>query len=115
MRIALVTVPLVLTSVACGGSLPPPNDEWSVAQEEIGKAEGAGATGFPQAKKYLESAEDELKTAKSLINQDNKRATTLIELARAEAQLAVSLAKQGQAQIADQKAQDDLAHVKGGL
>ena len=62
----------------------------------------------------LQLAQEDLAKSKQLIDQDNKRAASLIALARVEAQLALSLAKQQTAQDAAQKAQNDLQSAKGG-
>jgi hypothetical protein len=68
----------------------------------------------PEAKLHLQLAQEDLAKAKQLIDQDNKRAASLIALAKVEAQLALSLAKQIIAQQAAQKAQADVVKAKGG-
>lgn len=118
MRFAMIgllsVAALSLASVACGGSFPPPNDEYSAAQADVGRAEAGGAPNVPDAKLHLQLAQEDLAKAKSLIDQDNKRAADLISVARAEAQLAFSLAKQQMAEDQARKAQGDLAKVKAG-
>src|SRR5258708_17592982 len=98
-----MTVRLSLSSVAvlallattaagaagCGGSIPPPNDELSAAQTDIGRAEAGGAPSNPEAKLHLQLATEDLQKAKAQVDQDNKRAGSLVALARAEAQLAL--------------------------
>jgi hypothetical protein len=103
-----------VTCAACGGSFPPPNDQWSQANEDVGRAAGGGASQVPDAKLHLQLAQEDLAKGKQLIDQDNKRAASLIALARVEAQLALSLAKQQAAQDAAQKAQAELQKTKGG-
>ncbi len=112
--IALLSSIASIFALACGSSVPPPNDEWSAAQQDVGKAEAGGAPGVPDAKLHLQLAQEDLAKGKQLIDQDNKRAASLIALARVEAQLALSLAKQQIAQDAAQKAQTDLQSAKGG-
>ena len=113
MRIA--TIACIITFAAgCGASFPPPNDEWAAAQADIGRAEAGGAPAVPDAKLHLQLAQEDLQKSKGLINDDNKRAADLIAVARTEAQLALSLAKQQQAEEQAKKAQDDLAKTKGG-
>src|SRR5271157_882425 len=99
MRIAtIVTLSVLsLTATACGGSLPPPNDEWTAANTDVGAAEAGGAPAVPDAKLHLQLAQEDLQKSKDLIDKDNKRAASLIAVARAEAQLALSLAKASQA------------------
>ncbi len=101
-------------AVACGGSIPPPNDEWAAAQADVGRAQAGGAPNVPDAKLHLQLAQEDLTKSKALIDQDNRRATDLIAVARVEAQLALSIAKQQQAEADAKKAQDDLAKAKGG-
>jgi Domain of unknown function (DUF4398) len=113
MRIGAIAL-LSVFAAACGSSYPPPNDEWSAAQQDVGRAEAGGAPGVPDAKLHLQLAQEDLAKSKQLIDQDNKRAASLIALARVEAQLALSLAKQQVAQDAAQKAQNDLQNAKGG-
>jgi hypothetical protein len=110
-------VPIALLAVgiaACGGSFPPPNTEWAEANNDVGKAESGGAPGVPDAKLHLQLAQEDLQKSKDLINQDNRRAASLVAVARAEAQLALSLAKAQQKQAEARKAQDDLQKTKGG-
>ena len=114
MRFGAIAVVTVF-GVACGSSFPPPNDEWSAAKEDIGRAESGGAPQVPDAKLHLKLAEEDLAKSKQLIDTDNRRAASLIALARVEAQLALSLAKQQAAQEAAQSAAMDLQKAKGGL
>src|SRR5271166_5258201 len=98
MRIPLITALSVLV-VACGGSIPPPSDEWSAAQADVGRAESGGAPAGPDAKLPLQLAQEDLQKSKALMeNQENQRAASLVALARVEAQLALSIAKATQAQ-----------------
>ena len=113
MRIATIAC-LITFAAGCGASFPPPNDEWAAAQADVGRAEAGGAPAVPNAKLHLQLAQEDLTKSKTLIDNDNKRAADLIAVARVEAQLALSLAKQQIAQDLAQKAQDDLAKAKGG-
>jgi hypothetical protein len=118
MRIATIACVLTFASAAafsagCGSSFPPPNDQWAAAQTDIGRAEAGGAPGVPNAALHLQLAKEDLTKSKGLIDHDNQRAADLIAVAQAEAQLALSLAKQQVAQDQAQKAQDDLAKAKG--
>ncbi len=93
--IAITVVSAALA--ACASSVPPPNDEWAAAQADVGRAQAGGAPGVPDAKLHLQLAEEDLQKSKALIGDDNRRASTLTEVARVEAQLASSLAKQAEA------------------
>ena len=116
MRITtIVTLSVISISLAaCGGSIPPPNDEMIAANTDVGAAEAGGAPAVPDAKLHLELAEEDLRQSKTYMNEDNKRAASLIALAKVEAQLALSLAKEIIAQQVAQKAQADVVKAKGG-
>jgi len=101
-------------ALACGSSLPPPNDDWAQAQADLGRAEAGGAPGVPDAKLHLQLAAEDLQKSKDLMGQDNRRAESLISLARTEAQLALSLAKASHAMDSATQAQVDLQRAKGG-
>ncbi|HEX4337464.1 MAG TPA: DUF4398 domain-containing protein [Polyangiaceae bacterium] len=113
MRIAMIAVLLGMSLSACGGSLPPPNDEWAAAQADVGRAEAGGAPDVPDAKLHLQLAQENLQKSKALIDDDNSRAASLIAVARVEAQLALSLAKAQQATDQAHQAQTDLQKAKG--
>ena len=98
----------------CGASFPPPHDEWTAAQADVARAQATGAPNVPDAKLHQQLAVEDLNQAKQLIDNDNKRATTLVSLARAEAQLALSLAKSTAAEAQTRSIQDDLAKVTAG-
>jgi hypothetical protein len=98
----------VLLLAACSSNAPPPNDQWTAAQAEVGRAQGGTAAQVPQAKLHLQLAEEDLQKSRSLMGQDNARATTLATLAQAEAQLASSLAKAS-------AAQDEAARVESEI
>jgi hypothetical protein len=103
--------------IACGSSLPPPNDAWAAAQADVGRAQAGGAPAVPDARLHLQLAQEDLSRSKALIDNDNDRATSLIVLAQAEAQLALSLAKQAYSQNmqASQPAQNSqIAPANGG-
>jgi hypothetical protein len=107
---AAAAMGVLATAVACGSSLPPPNDAWAAAQADVGRAQASGAVNQPDAKLHLQLALDDLAQAKRLMNVDNERATSLTEVARTEAQLAFSLAKEATALAAEQKAKSALAN-----
>ncbi len=111
MRIA--TIGLLAACVGgCGASLPAPNTEWAEASNDVGKAEAGGAPDVPDARLHLELAQEKLQESKKLIDQDNRRAASLVAVARVEAQLALSLAKAQKAQATARQAEDDLQKAK---
>ncbi|HZU84979.1 MAG TPA: DUF4398 domain-containing protein [Polyangiaceae bacterium] len=113
MRIATISL-LTAALAACGATLPPPNTEWAEANNDVGKAEAGGAPDVPEAKLHLALAQEDLQKSKELINQDNRRAASLVAVARAEAQLALSIARAQKAQAAARQAQDELQKAKKG-
>ena len=115
MRIATIAFlsMTTMTAAACGGTLPPPNDEWAAAQSDVGAASAGGAPAVPDAKLHLELSQEDLQKSKGLIDKDNKRAASLIAVARVEAQLALQLAKASQAADQAHQAQQDLQKTKG--
>jgi hypothetical protein len=111
---ALFTAALALPlATGCGSSFPIPNDQFATAQKDVGRAQESGADGVPDAKLHLQLANETLQKAKEQMDKDNRRASSLISRASAEAQLAMSLAKESQARSEAQDAADKLAKAKG--
>jgi hypothetical protein len=98
--------------LGCGESVPPPNDQWAAAQADVGRAQAGGAPDVPEAKLHLQLALEDLQRSKQVMGEDSKRASSLSALARAEAQLAFSLAKAAAAQDAARKSEGDLRGEK---
>jgi F0F1-type ATP synthase membrane subunit b/b' len=105
--ILLVTVWVGGVAAGCAESVPPPNDQWTAAQVAVGRAQAIAPT-IPDAKLHLQLAEEDLQKSKQLMGNDNKRASSLVELATVEAQLATSIARANGAEDSERKAQDDL-------
>jgi hypothetical protein len=112
MRIAIAAMATVILG-GCGASLPAPSDEWAAAQADVGRAQSGGAPSVPDAKLHLQLAQEDLQKSKDLMDKDNKRAASLVALARVEAQLALSLAKASSAEDTALQAQQDLQKAKG--
>ena len=110
----MIVTLFIVGAAGCGSSLPPPNDDWAQAQADLGRAEAGGAPGVPDAKLHLQLAAEDLQKSKDLMGQDNRRAESLISLARTEAQLALSLAKAARAMDSAMQAEADLQRAKGG-
>ena len=106
-------VVLISGAIACGSSVPPPNDQWAAAQADVGRAQAGGAPQSPDAKLHLQLAQEDLQKAKQLIGTDNWRATTLTQLARVEAQLAFSIAKDSAAEDSARSAATDVQSAQG--
>jgi hypothetical protein len=100
--------------VGCGASYPVPHDQMAAATTDVGRAQESGAANVPEAKLHLQLAQEDLAKAKELMEQDNRRAASLIERAKAEAQYAIALAREASAKADAQTASDQLARLKGG-
>jgi hypothetical protein len=107
------TIVSIATALGCSSTVPAPNDQWAAAQADVGRAQAGGAPDVPDARLHLQLAQEDLTRAKQVMGDDNRRASTLTELARAEAQLALSLAKEAASQYAARKALHD-AEKNGG-
>jgi hypothetical protein len=105
-QLAIIVLAAGGSIAACGGSIPPPNDSYAAATAEVGRAEAGGAPAVPDARLHLQLAQEDLQKSKQLIGNDNKRAASLCAVATAEAQLALSLAKQSTAEDIARQAQN---------
>ena len=114
MKPVIVSSMLAWLAAGCGSSVSPPSDQWAAAQGDVGRAQAAGAPATPDAKLHLRLAQEDLQRARSLVGSDNKRATSLTELARAEAQLALSLAKESASQASARDAQSQVWNAQQG-
>jgi hypothetical protein len=99
-------------ALGCGGSVPPPQDQWAIAQADIGRAQAGGAPDVPEAKLHLQLATEDLQRSKEAMGLDNERSKSLSALASVEARLALSLAKAAAAQDTARKYEDDLEKAK---
>jgi len=81
--------------VGCGGSHPPPTQPLADAQAADRSAQELGANAVPAARLHLKLAQEQMLKAKQLMeNGDNERAEALLVRAKADAELAVSLARE---------------------
>ena len=111
MKSYLLPVSLALGGLVagCTSVVPPPNDQWSAAQVEVGRAQAGGAPAVPDAKLHLQLALEDLQKGKELIGRDNRRAGTVIALARTEAQLSATLTQEALARSSAQQALENLS------
>lgn len=80
--------------VACGGHYPEPREAEVSTAAAVRSASEVGAEKDPQATLHLKYAQDQSEDAKKLIaNGDNKRAEMMLARARADAELALMLAR----------------------
>ena len=87
-----------LTFLACGGAAVP-QDALTAAQADVKGAEVGGAAENPKAALHLKLAKDQIETAQKQISDgDNESAARTLDRAQADAELALSLAREAKAQ-----------------
>lgn len=92
---------------ACGASIQPPTQPMADAEAASRSAREVGADNQPAAKLQVKLADEQIAEAKSLIaNGDNERASYVLLRARADAELALALAREQNALIEKQKASE---------
>jgi len=105
-----------LALVACGGSLPEPKEGMTQAEAAVRSAAEVGAEKNPQATLHLKYAKDQVDEAKKLIAEnDNGRAEYVLMRARADAELALMLAKANNQKAEAQRAADEVAEMRRKL
>jgi hypothetical protein len=103
---------LLLAAAACGGA-PPPNDKLMAAVAAARSAREIGAESSPQASLHLKLADEQIAKAKGLIKDgDNERAEYTLIRAKADAELALSLAKESTAKAEAQQAEDQIKSLQ---
>lgn len=108
-------VATVSALTGCGASVPPPTDRMAAAQAATRSARELGADNDPKAALHVKLAEEEISEAKSLMSKDdNRRADLALQRASADAELAVGLVKESQANQAAAKAKEAVANQKAG-
>jgi len=99
---------LLLLAAACGG-YPPPNDALTASAAAARSAREVGAESAPQAALHLKLADEAIAKAKSLIKDgDNERAEYVLVRAKADAELALALAKEASAKTDVQRATEQI-------
>ena len=96
-------------AAGCGASAPP-TLQLTESKSAIRGAEEAGASDTPKAALHLKMARDHLKNAEQLIgDEDYDDASLVLKRAQADAELAISLAKEAKARS---DAEDAMARVQ---
>ena len=90
---------------ACGASIPAPTQPMADAESASRSAREVGADNQPAAKLQVKLADEQIAEAKTLIaNGENERASYVLLRARADAELALALAREQNALVEKQKA-----------
>jgi hypothetical protein len=99
-------------SLGCG-SYPPPTERLTTAEAAIRGAEELGATRVPRAALHLQLAQEQTEKAKRLMQDGyNERAELTLKRAQADAELAISIAKEHETVQRAQGVQAKLDQVK---
>ena len=88
----------VVFAVGCGGSYPAPTQPLADAEAADRSAQELGANNVPAAQLHLNLAQEQTTSARKLMKDgENKRAEAMLLRAKADAELALSLAKEQKA------------------
>jgi hypothetical protein len=102
------------TAVACGGSSLPPASVTD-AEKAISAADAVNAEYTPQGALHLKMARDRLAEARELIDDgDEEEARLALEGAKADAELALMLARTAEARVAAEQARRDVNELTAG-
>jgi hypothetical protein len=99
-------VPIVaVTALGCEASFPPPTQRMADAESAERSARELGADSNPAARLQVRLANEQIARAKLLVTDgENQRADFVLMRARADAELALALAREQNANIEAQKA-----------
>jgi hypothetical protein len=104
-----------LSVVACGGSFKPPTDRLASSEAAIRSARELGAEQNPQAALHVRLADEQIQSARKLMNDgENKRADLILQRASSDAELAVMLTREQKAKGESDKAKGTLQGVQQG-
>ena len=108
----------LLAAVAGCASTTPPTERMEASAGAIRAAEEVGATKVPSASLYLQLAREESDRAKTLIANGSPEgksdASSLLQRAQADAELALALAHESDDRAAAQKAIDKVIAIRDG-
>ncbi|MEO8705345.1 MAG: DUF4398 domain-containing protein [Kofleriaceae bacterium] len=108
----MIAALVAATFVACAGA-PKPEARMASSEGAIRGAQEAGAQKVPAATLYLKLAEEQRAKALELISDGhNGRAASLLARAEADAELAVALAREANAQGEAEKATEQVEELK---
>lgn len=104
-RSSFAILAAALFASGCGSSMPEPKQPLADAESASRSAREVGADSQPAARLHAKLADEQITRAKALIaNGDNDEATYVLLRARADAELALALAREQAAIVDKQKA-----------
>jgi hypothetical protein len=105
VKIIITILGVAVMAAGCGASFPVPAQKLADAESAHRSARELGADKKTAAQLNLKLAEEEIEQAKAKIKEgDNKRADYILLRAKADAELALSLARETDAKIETNKA-----------
>jgi uncharacterized protein YqfA (UPF0365 family) len=109
------TVVVGILAASCVGA-PPPHDKVASSEAAVRSAQELGGREVPQAGVYLELAQNELERGKALMRSGNNReAAAELDKARADAEVALALAKESKTRVAAQQAKARAQALRAGI
>lgn len=107
MKIGTIAIAATAVIAGCGATFPVPTQRMADAESAERSAGELGAAGQPAAQLHMAVAQEQIGMAKNAIRDgDNKRADFLLVRAKADAELAVALAREQKAKVDAQQASD---------
>jgi len=115
MRPTPLRILALLIPVAAGcASYPAPTDRMASSEAAVRGAREVGAEGVPQASLQLRLAEENIAKARAAMAEDeNELADRLLQRAQADAELALSLARENKARNEAQQVLGQVAQLRG--
>jgi parvulin-like peptidyl-prolyl isomerase len=113
----MVKALIVFSAVFAAGcsSAPAPNTRLASSQAAVRGAREVGAESVPQASLHLKFSEEQIAQARALIAEgDNERADLVLQQAQADAELALSLARESVAITEAQRVMAQVQQLRGG-
>jgi hypothetical protein len=102
---SIVVAAVAVMAAGCAASFPPPTQRLADAESAERSAREVGADQNPAAKLQVKLADEQIAQAKVLVSAgDNRRADFVLMRARADAELALALAREQSANVEVQKA-----------
>ena len=96
-------------AAACGSSFQPPTDRLASSEAAIRSARELGAQEHPQAALHVKLADEQVATARNLMQEgENERADLILQRAKTDAELAVMLTREKAAKTAANQARQTL-------
>jgi hypothetical protein len=112
--VGLVGCAIAMIGLAACASTPPPHERHASSQAAIRTAKEMNADQIPQGALYLKLAQEQFDKGKALMNDGEHRAATFMLMrAKADAELALGLARENKTRLEAQLLLDKLRAARG--